>query len=155
MNKEEFFKKTSDELPMERKSNDFLNDIDSVYNDFISDVSGLEIDAWEDESVRNVTIQTIKDHIAIIKEVLRKPVLPNFQFGSREKGICNSHPIVVETCPGASLLFLCMSLRHPWRMQPAGGRVVAAAGRDLRLREVASFRRGVVGLSHCGSRRFV
>jgi hypothetical protein len=32
---------------------------------------------------------------------------------------------------------------------------VAAVGRDLRLREVASFRRGVVGQSHRGSRRFV
>lgn len=29
--------------------------------------------------------------------------------------------------------------------------VEAAVGRDLRLREVASFRRGVVGLSHRGS----
>ena len=29
--------------------------------------------------------------------------------------------------------------------------VVAAVGRDLRLREVVPFRCGVVGLSHCGS----
>ena len=32
-------------------------------------------------------------------------VLPNMPFGSREKGICNSHPIDVETCQGASLFF--------------------------------------------------
>lgn len=51
---------------------------------------------------------------------LTHPVLPKLPFGSREKGICNSHPIVVETCQGASLLFLCISLRHPWQMRPVG-----------------------------------
>lgn len=35
-----------------------------------------------------------------------RPVLPNLHFGSHEKGICNSRPIVVETCLCASLFFV-------------------------------------------------
>ena len=70
-------------------------------------------------------------------------------FGSREKGICNSHPIGVETCQGASLFFVYVATASMADGLPGCG-VVAAVGRDLRLREVASFRRGVVGLSHRG-----
>ena len=33
-------------------------------------------------------------------------------FGSREKGICNSYPIAVETCQGASLFFVYVATAY-------------------------------------------
>ena len=59
------------------------------------------------------------------------PVLPNMPFGSREKGICNSHPIVVETCLCASLFFCVCRYGIYGGCGLSGCGVVAAVGRNL------------------------
>jgi len=71
MTKDEFFDKISENLPIERESDDFLEDVNVVYNDFMSDINNLDVDAFVDEDSKTTLIQTIKKHVSVIKEALK------------------------------------------------------------------------------------
>ena len=70
MTKEDFFEIITRNLPVTRKSDDFLADVSAVYDCFVSNVYEIEIDAFGGEDVKNSTLQIIEEQIATIKDVL-------------------------------------------------------------------------------------
>lgn len=72
MTKEEFFDKINQMLPIERISDNFLEDVDNAYKYYLADVESLDMDLFENTSVRNEIIEDIKDKIKAIKSVLQK-----------------------------------------------------------------------------------
>ena len=72
MTKEEFFIKINLMLPIERESDNFLEDVDNAYKKYFTDVESLDLELFENSDVRNDTIRGIKDRIQSIKSVLKK-----------------------------------------------------------------------------------
>ncbi len=72
MTKDEFFNKISDNLPIERESDDFIKDINKVYHDYITDISNLDADAFSDENCKTTVIQKTKKHVSVINEALKQ-----------------------------------------------------------------------------------
>lgn len=72
MTKEEFYIKINQMLPIERTSDNFLEDVDNAYKKYFADVENLDLDLFENTDVRNDTIRDIKDRIQSIKSVLKK-----------------------------------------------------------------------------------
>lgn len=72
MTKEEFFIKINLMLPIERESDNFLEDVDNAYKKYFTDVESLDLELFENSDVRNDTIREIKDRIQSIKSVLKK-----------------------------------------------------------------------------------
>ncbi len=72
MTKDEFFDKINQMLPIERVSDDFLEDVDNVYKKYLADIESLDLNLFENTDVKNEMIQNIKDNTKAIKSVLQK-----------------------------------------------------------------------------------
>ena len=72
MTKEGFINIINQMLPIERASDNFLEDVDNAYKKYFTDVESLDLELFENSDVRNDTIREIKDRIQSIKSVLKK-----------------------------------------------------------------------------------
>jgi hypothetical protein len=72
MTAEELFQRIKKELPIEHGSDDFLKDAKDAYKRYYKDISSLEVDAFEDEKMKNAAIQDVKVRIKNIMFVLKR-----------------------------------------------------------------------------------
>jgi len=60
MNKEDFLSKVLSNLPIERKTEDFLKEVEDIYNDYLNGILDLEVDAFGGEELKSATIEDVK-----------------------------------------------------------------------------------------------
>ncbi|MBQ7533440.1 MAG: BACON domain-containing protein [Bacteroidales bacterium] len=72
MTKDEFIQKVQDSLPIERKTDDFLEDVNNTYKGFIDDIKTIDNNVFKSIEDKTLIIQKVKESSDIIQSVIKQ-----------------------------------------------------------------------------------